>query len=247
VASVRTVLLGLTPSDVVGPLADFQHTTLHDKEDMLRFMQSINERCHKSLDKAVLERSFETNWDDLVARLELIPNERQKASDEPLRSSDQLLGEILERVRSLERRIDLVGEGFEEVRSLLKREQDLDRSLLKREQDLDRSLLKREQDRAQRSDKETVSRIAKTRMPITNDRNRLIGEEFESDHRLAELAGIRSEIDNRRLDQHVVHNKFGPGEISDMIGTSPTGDEMVVVRFESGEREIVKLSSLRPM
>lgn len=114
-ASVRTVLLDLKPADVVGPLSDFQHTELADKEDVLKFLVSINDHCDRPLDKAILEKVFEKNWPDLVSRLsEVPPRDPKSVGDnnltserEPRRTDKQMLGEILERVRGIERNIRL--------------------------------------------------------------------------------------------------------------------------------------------
>lgn len=69
-ASVRTILLDLPPQDIEGPLADFQHTEIHDKQDVLKFLSSINDHCTRPLQQSVLEKVFENNWADLEAKID---------------------------------------------------------------------------------------------------------------------------------------------------------------------------------
>ena len=109
-ASVRTVLLDLTPADVEGPLSDFQHTELNKKEDVRKFLYSVNERCERPLEKAIVDRVFDTNWPALEETLTRIrgdltsePGQEDDEDDVPTRSSKRMLGEVLERVRGIER------------------------------------------------------------------------------------------------------------------------------------------------
>src|SRR4051794_9585366 len=50
VARVRPVLLDVTPSDVTGPLAQFQATSLTDKADVFNLMTSLNASTEKPMD-----------------------------------------------------------------------------------------------------------------------------------------------------------------------------------------------------
>lgn len=104
---VRTVLFDLKPSDVVGPLSDFQHTDLNDRDDVLKLVRSIDEASEQKLNEKQLTGYFERFWGDLVTELGKI---REAQSTLPVgddgatpRKSDQVLEEVLERVRTIER------------------------------------------------------------------------------------------------------------------------------------------------
>lgn len=100
-ANVRTLLIDLAPSDVSGPLGDFQHTLLRDRDDMLKFVESVNAACATPLDADRLRRSFDRLWpgfdDQVVAAVAATP------PAEAARGLPEIVSEILERVRALER------------------------------------------------------------------------------------------------------------------------------------------------
>ncbi|GHJ11811.1 hypothetical protein TPA0907_61780 [Micromonospora humidisoli] len=104
-ARVRPVLLGLQPSEVTGPLAQFQATVASDHDDMFRLIASLNAACAAPLDGTRLERAFERNWPDYVKRLASLPS-AAPLDELPQRSQDDMIGEILERVREVQRSID---------------------------------------------------------------------------------------------------------------------------------------------
>ncbi|MGX1574997.1 TIR domain-containing protein [Cellulosimicrobium funkei] len=105
-ASVRTALFGLGNSDVVGPLSNFQHTALSDEADVFQMVQSINTKCDRPLPPDVLQRAFDRVWPELEERLAKIPPEPKKGAPAPTRSQVDLLKEVLERVRNMERSLD---------------------------------------------------------------------------------------------------------------------------------------------
>jgi hypothetical protein len=102
---VRPVLLGIRPSDVTGPLSQFQATIATDREDMLRLVQSLNKGCEPPLDEGRLTRAFDKNWLDLEASLQqILREESSDAEPEPARPTDEVLAEVLDVVRTLQRR-----------------------------------------------------------------------------------------------------------------------------------------------
>lgn len=105
---VRTVLFDLKPSDVVGPLSDFQHTNLNDRDDVFKLVASINEASDQKISDRQLSTYFEKFWPDLVENLEKIREhqEQQPAGGDgaPQRDPEQLLEEVLERVRMMDSR-----------------------------------------------------------------------------------------------------------------------------------------------
>ncbi|QZH67692.1 hypothetical protein [Mycolicibacterium farcinogenes] len=105
---VRTVLFDLKSADVVGPLSDFQHTSLNEQEDVFKLVKSVNEASDQKLPERQLSIYFEKFWPDLVTTLEEV---RESQSQLPLgadgaepRSPSQVMEEVLERVRSMELR-----------------------------------------------------------------------------------------------------------------------------------------------
>ena len=71
-ALVCTLLLGVDPSEVRYPLAQFQQTTV-EKDDVRRLVHSINKAVGssggRSLPDPVLDKLFERNWDRLASAL----------------------------------------------------------------------------------------------------------------------------------------------------------------------------------
>lgn len=103
-ARVRTVLLGIAPHDVSGPLAEFQHTDIRDEADTYKFIQSLNKPEVTSLDEQRLQRAFDRAWPELVKKVDRLHLEDDAGSDVE-RGPASLLAEVLERVRSLERKV----------------------------------------------------------------------------------------------------------------------------------------------
>ncbi|WP_327029381.1 toll/interleukin-1 receptor domain-containing protein [Micromonospora sp. NBC_01740] len=100
---VRPILLDLKPSDLTGPLAQFQSTVATEKEDMFRLVASLNESCVKALDNTRLRRYFDRLWGDYLEQVKAIPPSGTSGGMTPSRSANEMLGEVLERVRELQR------------------------------------------------------------------------------------------------------------------------------------------------
>ena len=98
---VCTLLIGLSPSDVQGPLAQFQ-ATLPNKEDVHKLVKSINSALgERHLEVTLLDRVFDKWWDDFQERylkpwkLPGPPDPSQK------RSTEDILEEVLSLCRSM--------------------------------------------------------------------------------------------------------------------------------------------------
>jgi hypothetical protein len=109
-AQVRPVLLDLQARDVTGPLAEFQATLSRDRDDMYQLVESLNAVCASPLSADRLKRAFDRTWPDLESRLDSIraAEESREASDPatvmvPTRPVEDMFGEILERIRAVER------------------------------------------------------------------------------------------------------------------------------------------------
>lgn len=74
-SKVSPFLFRMKPSDVSGPLLQYQ-STRHDKDDIYKLMQSINLSCgEQSLDSERLSKIFDVWWPNLEENLDKIPND----------------------------------------------------------------------------------------------------------------------------------------------------------------------------
>jgi hypothetical protein len=97
--SVVSYLVDLSPSQVEGPLAGFQNVRA-DEDGTRRLVRSINLAMGDDrLDDSRLNTTFETFWPRLAEALAKVPPAESVAR--PSRSTDEILEELLERVRSL--------------------------------------------------------------------------------------------------------------------------------------------------
>ena len=89
--------------DIVGPLAQFQATRAN-KDDTKRLVQTINQALgDEALQEAVLDRTFEVWWPELEGQLGGISLGGEE--DEPRRSERQILEELLELTRAIQRKV----------------------------------------------------------------------------------------------------------------------------------------------
>lgn len=113
-ALIWTFLHGLAQGDVPQPLGRFQHT-LAQKGDTLRLLKTINGRLAdvggEPLSEQLLEENFELFWPQLEKRLQAVETIPLKSTTNKLYEGDRpraeraILDEILELVRSQERRL----------------------------------------------------------------------------------------------------------------------------------------------
>lgn len=99
---VSPFLVGIGPSDVTGPLSQFQSTIHSDKEDVARLLKGINASLKEPLAPDVLADAIHQRWDQLQEKLAAIP---APAVARPTRSDRAVLDELLELVRGMERRL----------------------------------------------------------------------------------------------------------------------------------------------
>jgi hypothetical protein len=105
IARVRPLLIDLTPTDFSGPISSFQATRAADEAGVFKMLKEINARCDRKLDENILQQTFEREWPELVAKLDEVI-ELEKASGEerpPGRGTPEIVAEILDRVRVIER------------------------------------------------------------------------------------------------------------------------------------------------
>lgn len=104
-AYVWTLLLDIKPADVQPPLGSFQHTT-RTKDDIRKLVHTINSALQEDGEKAppesLINNLFDKLWPELDQQLRAIAEQPSKAAS-PVRSTEEILQEILEIVRSQER------------------------------------------------------------------------------------------------------------------------------------------------
>jgi hypothetical protein len=98
---VCPLLFNLDPSDVVGPLEQFQATILN-KEDVRELIRTINyAQKEEALSPDLLEKAFELAWPEFKERVSKIPD--VPLADRYDRSTHDIVREILERIRAEQR------------------------------------------------------------------------------------------------------------------------------------------------
>lgn len=104
---VCPLLFGVRPSEIKGPLLQFQHA-LCEKEDVKKLLHSLNDACESSsLTVARLDSSFDAWWPKLEPQLSSleadVPMEQEQISVEGTEFRMDILEEILEAVRTQQR------------------------------------------------------------------------------------------------------------------------------------------------
>lgn len=107
---VSAIMLGISPSDIKGPLARLQNTAFN-RDDFFRLLQSINNSSDKPLKQEILESAFNNSWGNLMNDIKPIidsytsrtsaPKENAALHDECDSDSDAIQ-EILRIVRNLD-------------------------------------------------------------------------------------------------------------------------------------------------
>lgn len=104
-SSVIPYLVGLTESDIAGPLATFQMTRA-DKTGTWHVLEAINNLLNNSLSQERLKKQFERTWPDLEANLLRIDLQDAASSPIPKRDPAVILDDILCTVRHIDRSIN---------------------------------------------------------------------------------------------------------------------------------------------
>jgi hypothetical protein len=100
---VCTYLHGLKPTDISGPLTEFQAKAT-DKDGTRAVLETLNKSLDDlALEAGALDKAFDKWWSDLEGELSKIPLIPALRNRPPQRSDRELLEEILGRVRDLER------------------------------------------------------------------------------------------------------------------------------------------------
>lgn len=102
-----TLLIGgLSPADIEGPLAQFQHTT-SEKQDFKRLIDTINDvLADDKLEQERLNRIFERCWPEFEQKLQAIIQEKPLVEQVNLhRPEREILEEVLELSRNTSRSV----------------------------------------------------------------------------------------------------------------------------------------------
>jgi hypothetical protein len=101
---VSPFLLDMRSADLVGPLSQFQ-ATLPQLEDMTRLLKSINSSTERPVDEVRLTKSVEMWWPALEEQLNAIRREEPQVATEPERKATDMIKELLEITRGIQRRL----------------------------------------------------------------------------------------------------------------------------------------------
>jgi hypothetical protein len=102
---VCTLLVGLKPTDVEQPLAQYNHTLLN-KDALLKLIGEINaDLGDGKLSEPVLQRSFEKNWGDLEAQIKKCLETSEEETAPHKRHPNEMMEELLETSRFISRGI----------------------------------------------------------------------------------------------------------------------------------------------
>jgi len=105
-SSVCPFLIGFSPTDVVGPLAQFQACT-PKKDDMLKLLLTINhELGERALKEPKLLKAFERCWPEFEDALKKARTTITIPEKIP-RPTDEMLGEVLQLCRSISQAVQI--------------------------------------------------------------------------------------------------------------------------------------------
>ena len=100
-ARVCPILFGVEPTDLAGPLVQFQAAPF-SKEEIHKVIKTVNSQLGEtSLDSNVLDSVFEKWWPDLEEKVNKILEKERNSSGAELRSDRELLEEVLKISRTL--------------------------------------------------------------------------------------------------------------------------------------------------
>jgi TIR domain len=106
VARVVPICINLASSDITGPLAGYQAVSL-DHDGMNKLARDINAACERPMSRSDVDEVFESMWsrlDKAVTAAKMSAESQDSGAGKELgRSEDEMLSELIDRVRELER------------------------------------------------------------------------------------------------------------------------------------------------
>jgi hypothetical protein len=118
------LLYKLKPSDIRGPLTQFQAANLLDRNDMLRVMKSINSNSSENefRNERQLEQTFTGLWGNFQEQLSAIPDNRSDATMKEHPVSLQIIQQIIEELLVLTRQQSQLSVSSETIVDAMRRE-----------------------------------------------------------------------------------------------------------------------------
>jgi TIR domain len=110
---VVPLLFGLSPVDLVGPLARFQACSAK-KSDIYRLFSLLNKDYEMGLSDLMLNKVFEVMWPKLEIELKAISSQagdRTSGTADSIRSERELIEEMVEEIKQLARRMNEIEKG----------------------------------------------------------------------------------------------------------------------------------------
>jgi hypothetical protein len=101
---VVPLCIDLKAAEVTGPLSGFQGRSL-DKDGVKRLVRDLNEAAEKKMPKERLDGVFKAMWPELEAAVLQAIN-AAPPDTEPRRSAEDMLEELVERIRHMDRQLD---------------------------------------------------------------------------------------------------------------------------------------------
>ena len=102
---VCTFLVDLVPADISDPLAQFNHT-MPNQEGIFGLVRTLNSLLgDKALSEKTLIQVFETYWPQFEGKFSKIIKTTPTERNEPIRSEESILSEVLSTVRMLDKRV----------------------------------------------------------------------------------------------------------------------------------------------
>jgi TIR domain len=101
---VSPFLLGLRSADLIGPLSQFQ-ATLPERGEVTRLLKTINSASEKPIEEPRLVEAANMWWPKLDAQIKVALSEVASPPEERQRDTREMIEELLEITRSLQRRL----------------------------------------------------------------------------------------------------------------------------------------------
>lgn len=105
VAHVVPLCIGVAPSQVTGPLEAFQGRALN-KDGVRRLVHDITTARENPMPKAQVDELFDAMWPKLDAAI--LKSRKAPSGPKHPRSTDDMLAELVDGLRRIERRIDVI-------------------------------------------------------------------------------------------------------------------------------------------
>ena len=104
-SKVTPLLIDLSPSDLKGPLVQFQATTTTET-DMRKLVKTVNKNIDEGLKDSQIEASFKKWWPDIERSLDsAIKQAKVKGEKKEVRNEREILEEVLQLSRTIARSI----------------------------------------------------------------------------------------------------------------------------------------------